>query len=245
MSAFETGRYERKYVVTEPAAAAVRRFVAAYMTPDPHMDAAEPWGYRIHSLYLDSPYLALYRQTAEGIKNRFKLRIRFYDEDAGSPAFLEIKRRNANTIFKQRAVVSKQAAEHLVCGYRLGPADLIEPGGRSVRDLAEFSELQTRLDAVGTAVVSYWREAYVSPYAEGARVTLDRHVVGHAPGLGLAISAPGSVVTTGDVVLELKYIGRAPGWMKDLVRSFSLTQTSFPKYVYCINALKRASAMAG
>jgi hypothetical protein len=247
MSAFETGRYERKYVVTESTAAAIRQFVAAYMAPDPHMEAAEPWGYRVHSLYLDTPQLALYRQTTEGIKNRFKLRIRFYDEVAENPAFLEIKRRAADTIYKQRAVVAKPAGANLLCGGWLGSTDLISPGGKSVRDLAEFCELRARLDAQGTAIVSYWREAYVAPHAEGARVTFDRHIVGRppSPAAGLVISAPGAVVTTGDVVLELKYIGRAPGWMKDLVRSFGLARVSFPKYVCCINALKRASAMAG
>jgi SPX domain protein involved in polyphosphate accumulation len=245
MSGFETGRYERKYVIAEAKAAAVRQFVSAYMMPDPHMDMAAPWGYRVNSLYLDSQQLDLYRQTTQGIKNRFKLRMRFYDEAAEAPAFLEIKRRASETILKQRAVVAKQAAEILLHGGWVGSAELVSPGRDSVRDLAEFCELQRQLDAVGTAVVSYWREAYVLPYAEGARVTFDRHVVGHAPGFGLAIAGPGTAATTGEVVLELKYIGRAPGWMKDLVRSFNLERVSFPKYVYCINALRRASAMAG
>ena len=190
--------------------------------------------------------MALYRQTTEGIKNRFKLRVRFYDEDPRSPAFLEIKRRNANTIFKQRAVVAKPAAERLLAGGVVGAADLITSGRTSVRNLAEFCELQARLEAVGAAVVSYQREAYVLPYAEGARVTFDRHIVGHAPSPDgrLIAHGPSSAVTSG-VVLELKYMGRSPGWMKDLVTSFSLLRVSYPKYVYCVNALRRASAMAG
>ena len=52
----------------------------------------------ITSLYLDSSALHLYRQTVQGIKNRFKLRIRFYDDNPGNPAFLEIKRRVTDVI---------------------------------------------------------------------------------------------------------------------------------------------------
>ena len=246
MSGLETGRYERKYVISERVAGEVRRFVAAYTVPDPFMEVCGQHGYVVHSLYLDSPRLDLCRQTQEGIKNRYKLRVRFYDEEPDSPAFLEIKRRAANTIFKQRAMVSKAAAEHLLAGGMLGTADLIAPGRNSVRDLAEFCQLQTRLDAAGAAIVSYQREAYVLPYAEGARVTFDRYLVGRAPHSRgrLALNGSGAAVTSG-VVLELKYMGRSPGWMKDLVTSFSLLRVSYPKYVYCIDALRRASAMAG
>ena len=36
----------------------------------------------MYSLYLDAPTLTLYWQIAYGLKNRFKLRIRFYDDEA-------------------------------------------------------------------------------------------------------------------------------------------------------------------
>ena len=81
----------------------------------------------------------------------------------------------------------------------------------------------------------------MSKSAEGVRVTFDRHVVGHSyqAGCGLAASARmrRRAVTNG-VVLELKYNGRAPRWMHDLVTAFSLQRLSFPKYVYCVDALR-------
>lgn len=246
MSCCDVGRYERKYVVSERMAGEVRRFVAAYTAPDPYMQANVPDGYWVHSVYLDSPRLHLCQQTREGIKNRYKLRVRFYDEEPDSPAFLEIKRRDANTIFKQRARVTKEAAERLLAGGVVGTADLVSPGRNSVRDLAEFCQLQERLGAAGTTVVSYKREAYVLPYAEGSRVTFDRHIAGRLPHPygRLLLDGQDAPVTSG-VVLELKYMGRSPGWMKDLVTSFCLLRVSYPKYVYCVDALRRTSAMAG
>ena len=55
------------------------------------MPAGEPEGYHVHSLYLDSPAYELYHETTEGVKNRFKLRMRFYDDSPEAPVFLEIK----------------------------------------------------------------------------------------------------------------------------------------------------------
>jgi VTC domain len=247
MSAFETGRYERKYLITEPKAAAVRQFVSAYMIPDPYMDASKPWGYQVHSLYLDAPHLALYCQTVDGLKNRYKLRIRFYDQSASSPAFLEIKRRVTVTIYKQRATVTKGAAEHLLCGGSLDARDLISSSDISARALAEFCEFHGRLDARGSVFVSYLREAYVLPHAEGARVTFDRQIVSHPynPSRGLGLPERGEAISRNYVVLELKYIGRAPGWMKDLVVSCELAQVTYPKYVLSVDALRHASALAG
>ena len=92
-----------------------------------------------------------------------------------------------------------------------------------------------------SAFVNYRREAYVSRSAESVRVTFDRHIVGHSyySGCGLKrLPSKRSPVATKGVVLELKYNGRAPRWMHDLVTSFSLQRLSFPKYVHCVDALK-------
>jgi hypothetical protein len=187
----------------------------------------------------------LYRLSTEGIKNRYKLRIRFYNNDG--PAFLEIKRRIAETIFKQRAAVTRRAAEDLLLGGGIGTADLVSRNEKSVIALAEFCERMAQLNAQGMAFVSFWREAYVLPHAEGARVTFDRQIAGqnYLPGGGLTIPTAEAAVTPDQVVLELKYMGRAPGWMKDLVGTFGLTRISFPKYVHSIDALHRAPARAG
>jgi len=247
MGDFAIGRYERKYVISATMAEALRGFVSAYLVPDPYMDLSQPWGYQVHSLYLDSADLKLYRQTTEGNKNRYKLRIRFYDPAPDSPAFLEIKQRDGITLYKYRAKVSKPSAERLLCGGALSAADLLARDDKSMRALDEFCGRQARLGAEGTAFVCYHREAYVLPHAEGTRVTFDRKIDGRPPNLGGGLSLPQSAatVTSHQVVLELKYMGRSPGWMRDLVRSFELERISFPKYVHAIDALRSAPAMAG
>ena len=77
MGLMEVYRYERKFLVTEQIASAIRGFVASYLSHDEHMAGTGSDGYRVCSLYLDSPSLGLYDQSCNGIKNRYKLRIRF------------------------------------------------------------------------------------------------------------------------------------------------------------------------
>ncbi len=73
----QASRFEFKYVIDEGLAIRVRHFLGTNLEPDEHTQLSADNSYPVHSLYLDSPDLALFKQTAHGIKNRFKLRIRF------------------------------------------------------------------------------------------------------------------------------------------------------------------------
>jgi len=244
MGALEVFRYERKYVVAERDAAAIRRFVAGYLVPDRHMLGAGPIGYRVCSLYLDSPQLLLYRQTKNGVKNRYKLRIRFYDNDPAKPAFLEVKKRTTETIHKIRAMIAKSTVESLLCGNRPSGADVLSNSDTAYRAISEFCDCRERLQAGGVVFVNYHREAFVSSVAENVRATFDRQIAGgrYCPGGGLAIQGDTTPIPGKGVVFELKYNGRAPRWMHDLVNSLGLQRQSFAKYVHCVDAVKAASA---
>jgi hypothetical protein len=236
-------RYERKYVVSEPTAEAIRRFIAPHLGPDEHMKPGEPRGYQVFSLYLDTPLFSMYRQTVEGVRSRYKLRIRFYDTLQESLALFEIKTRLADSIHKQRAAVPKSAVADFLAGKHLPTERLIARSDKSVRALAEFCERGVRMNAVPTAFVSYWREAYVSRQPDDIRVTIDRHLSGHDGRFARTLELPedGAPAAPNKVVLELKNSGRAPTWMRDLVRTFKLQRISFPKYVLCVDAMQLAT----
>lgn len=239
MAVLEVYRYERKFAVSEQAADAIRGFVRGYLVEDRYMEGAGPDGYRVCSLYLDTPQLALYRQSKQGVKNRHKLRIRYYDDDPSGQAFIEIKSRKSETVHKLRASVPKAAAERLLRRGTLSASNLTSNNDTSLRALAEFCETQLRLNADGMAFVDYRREAFVSNSAEGVRVTFDRHIAGHRyrAESGLTPSGDAVAILRRGVVLELKYNGRAPRWMHDLITSFNLQRKSVPKYVLTVDAL--------
>ncbi|HEX6961146.1 MAG TPA: polyphosphate polymerase domain-containing protein [Lacipirellula sp.] len=243
ISAPDVFRYERKYVISEAAADAVRQFVAPYLTPDAHMKPNERRGYQVFSLYLDTHFFSMYRQTVEGVRSRYKLRIRFYDTLEDGLALFEIKSRSADSIHKQRAAVSKSAAAMFLRGLPVSSAELVSGSDKSIRALAEFCERRDRLNAVPTAFVSYWREAYVSSQPEEIRVTMDRDLEARDGRFAQSLDLPNESVpaTPNKVVLELKNSGRTPAWMRDLIRTFNLQRVSFPKYVYCVDALQLAA----
>src|SRR4030095_12589941 len=166
-------RFELKYVITEQVAAPIRDFVSSYLEIDEYGASKPNLSYPVHSLYLDSNDLKTYHQTLNGTKNRFKLRLRFYDERPETPIFFEIKRRVNNCILKQRGAVRRGAVNWLLAGHLPEPGHLISQEPKQLVALQRFSLLANHLHAQPKAHVAYVREAWVSPQDNSIRVTLD------------------------------------------------------------------------
>lgn len=233
-------RFELKYRVTESTACAVRSFLCGHLVPDEYSVERPDFSYLVHSLYLDSSELQLYRSTINGDKNRFKLRLRFYDDAPESPVFFEIKRRVDRCIMKQRAAVKRSAVPHLLAGNWPQADDLFSPGNLSaLGQLQEFGRLMLRMHATPRSRITYRREAWMSPVDNSARVTFDRDI--HcAPEFSSALStnvAEARRVFREEVILELKFTGRMPAWAGELIRVFGLMQGSAAKYVEGVEAM--------
>jgi hypothetical protein len=199
-------------------------------------------GYPVCSLYLDNSGLLLYDQTIQGQKNRFKLRIRFYDDNPDNPAFLEIKRRETDVIKKKRAAVTREGARQVIMGEPPSISFLYgnKLTTKTLDALHEFCLLRDRISATGCTYVYYHRQAYVSPGSSAVRVTFDRQLEGgiYVPGTALAIPKESARPKMEGVVLELKFTDRFPNWMEMLAEDFNLQRTSVPKYVKCVDALR-------
>ncbi len=109
-------RSELKFEVTEQLASEIKRYLGATLRRDTHCMGKDPSGYQVCSVYLDSPDAMLCGQTLEGKRNRYKLRIRIYDDHPLHPAFAEIKRRECQVIKKQRATVDRVTATAILAG---------------------------------------------------------------------------------------------------------------------------------
>lgn len=241
--AIQASRSELKFTVDEGLADSIRRYLGARLRPDPHSVAG---GYPVCSVYLDSQDDRLLRQTNEGVRNRYKLRARIYDDHPGHPAFLEIKRRDGNAVKKQRARVDRSLAMAVLAGEPVADcqAALNRQGISSQKQWKAFSEfcrLRDSISAVGTTYVIYRREAFVSPANLDWRATFDRHLYASAYRPGTPLTIPTEKVAAENVktvVFELKFTNRFPIWMRELVQAFNLLAGPYPKYVTCRERIK-------
>lgn len=229
----QTQRFELKYKISEDVALQVRDFVRSYLEPDEFSATRDNYSYHVHSLYLDSDDLTLYWETINGNKNRYKLRLRYYDDRPESPVFFEIKRRMNNCILKQRGGVRRDAVEWLLAGHTPEPHHLLSKEPKALVALQRFCTHMSHIRAYPKAHIFYLREAWMPHQDNAVRVTLDREV-GCDPHFSTqvttAVENPRYPMRPW-VILEIKFTNRYPIWLQDLVRCCNLTITGAAKYV--------------
>lgn len=237
------GRSELKYALPPSSRAAVLRQAQASVTPDPNGDPLHPYlpglptvaglaptGYRVCSLYLDDPHLDGYAKRMADLPIRNRVRIRTYGlPGTKAPVFLEAKRKLRKRVIKHRIRVCDTDTWST-----LDPAapwrdldGLVSPALR--RPVARWV---AAVEDPGMQVwcrVDYVRETYV----EGtSRLTLD-HRVSAAPTtdpLALRGPCPVGLLPPGWFVLELKFNGPMPAWIRRLTRSLRLVPEPVSKF---------------
>ena len=232
-------RFEKKYRISEELASGVREFVSSHLDLDEHGAGRPSYSYAVHSLYLDSDQLAIYWMTINGDKNRFKLRLRFYDDKPDSPVFFEIKRRMDKIIIKQRCGVGKAAVPLILAGQLPAPDEMLSADPKHLVAIQRFCELSQALEASPKVHVAYLREAWIDPQTDAIRVTFDRRVLGEPePTTRFCTEMTHPVQPFGrEVILELKYTDCFPGWLREMVEKFGLTQCGAAKYCECVDLI--------
>jgi hypothetical protein len=224
-------RFELKYQVREETALAVRNFVSSYLEIDEYGATQPNLSYPVHSLYLDSDDLTLYWHTFNGNKNRYKLRLRYYESRPTAPIYFEIKRRMNEAILKQRGAVRREAVEWLLAGHLPERSHLVSNEPKQYFGVYNFCQLMNSVRAKPTAHVAYVREAWISPQNNSVRVTMDRQIRFERQPLPIfSTEMRKPVYAFPLVVLELKFTGRFPNWFRELVRVFGLAQCAAAKY---------------
>lgn len=236
-------RYENKFLVPDRVAQAVLQRVQPFVAPDPHAAPRPGHAYPICSLYLDDHQHSLYRETVEGIPYRYKLRVRAYDDEPGSPLFLEIKRRHDRVVQKLRCRIPRALLPGVLTGESV---PLPDPTRDRLASLAEFTRLVLLRRAVPTMLVRYERQAYVGLDDPEVRVTVDRRLCALPMREPIVtMQGPFVAVPNDRVILELKFTDRMPPWMAAAIRDRELHRLSYSKYCNSLDALSRFGTAAG
>ena len=183
-------------------------------------------GYRVISLYYDSPDLDFFWDKIEGIKFRRKLRIRIYPVDGVANVthgMVEIKQRINRTVQKKRVYIPLETAEQLCAGtikdehIATGFFDDIDPFDRQV-----ISEIQYMVRAKHlrpTCITDYHRQAYMGGlYNPGLRITFDTDVRARTHGLKVNHNVESHLFLPSDwCIMEVKVNDAIPDWVSSLL----------------------------
>jgi hypothetical protein len=221
--------YETKFRVPETIADQALTWARDHLEPDPHVDPALGDGYRISSLYFDTPTLAVYHQI--GADRRRKYRVRRYGSEA--LLYLERKLKSDGRVRKYRSWIPDEELALL----EEEPADRGWSGDwfrRRVR--------ARRLEPV--CQVTYVRVARVGELeGQPVRLTVDRQLCcSCAGGLCVPEKIDGIPLLAGEAILELKFPQGMPHSFKELLLEMSLSPGSVSKYRLAVESCGLAGA---
>jgi len=222
----QTMRYEHKYLISERSAALLRCQMAALLSPDEHGDG--DGRYFIRSVYFDDADYTAYFDKLAGVSLRNKYRLRFYNMDTEHIVF-EAKRKRAQRVTKDSAVVSRACAQRMMSGGRLYPAELEHPL------LKEFDALSRSAGFAPSVIVDYDRAAFTHPMSD-TRITLDSDVRAetYRPENVFVRHAAAPVLEDGLVILEVKFNEQLPPFLAQWLSGVPKILCANSKYCNCL-----------
>ncbi|MBO4635936.1 MAG: polyphosphate polymerase domain-containing protein [Clostridiales bacterium] len=216
-------RHELKYEIPYSDYIAMRSRLKAVMRPDPH---AGPDGkYRIRSVYFDNSDDKALREKTDGIGQREKFRIRFYNDDL-SYITLEKKIKDGYLCLKYDAEITDTEFRKILDGdisfMRGSENDLVKEFYAKMR----FQRLKPRV------LVSYEREPYIYK-AGNVRITFDSKIKTSVYRRDLLADGVSDIIATDTpayMLLEIKYDSFLPEIIQDIIQTPGLRQEAFSKY---------------
>ena len=217
-------RNELKYVITPADRAAICANMRVVAQLDSHVGAQGD--YLIRSLYFDNLADKALREKIDGVNEREKFRIRYYNGDT-SFIHLEKKVKRDGLGYKLTETITAEEAQRIVDGDTAWMAN----SGRAL-----LVELYAKMKSQGlhpSTIVDYERIPFV--YAPGnVRVTLDYNI---RTGLRCTdFLNPGCVtIPAGDapIILEVKWDNYLPSVIKRAVQVKGRRVGAFSKYAQC------------
>lgn len=216
-------RHEQKFEVGFRELAVLRQRLRLICPHDPH---APVDGYRVRSVYFDTPDDTALFDNRSGVSRREKFRIRCYNADE---RFLRLEKKNklAGLGWKDEAQLTPDQVRKLLSGSCECLRDDPQP---LVQEL--LSRMQTQL-LRPKIIVDYHREAFVYPPGN-VRITLDEDI---RAGLHCAdfLDPQALLLPLADApaVLEVKWDGFLPSVIRSAVQLPECHTEAFSKYVLC------------
>lgn len=216
-------RHEIKHIISPGDAAAIRANLSAVAKLDPH--AAEKGCYAIRSLYFDDPRDTALHEKLDGVNERRKFRIRYYNDDL-SYIMLECKMKRDGVGCKLQERLTREEVERIL---RQDIAWLVT----SNRPLLMMLYVEMKVNRLAPkTVVAYQRVPFV--YAPGnVRVTIDWNIRTGLPKDFLNPQGLTLPIAEDVTLLEVKWDAYLPGIIRRAAALKSRDPTAFSKYAAC------------
>lgn len=225
----EVRRNELKYFISEQEYLILSKRLKQILPADPYDKSGK--GYFIRSLYFDTENDKSFWEKEAGVLLRKKYRLRIYGLDDQKVKF-EIKNKLNNQIFKETAIISRADAQEV----QQGNYEVLLKYRNPILNKIYYAFKCEKYRPV--VLVDYIREPYQLPFNH-IRITFDRQLRSSDSCFNIFKKGPllRSVLRPGVTILEIKYDGFIPDWLKKVLQIQHFERSAISKY--CNSRLER------
>lgn len=214
-------RKELKYLISFTDYAYLSTTLSGALIPDKYNGA---FGYRIRSLYFDTPLNNDFHDKIDGVEKRKKIRLRCYSSE-DKMIKLEIKRKIGDNQKKLSVMIERDDAKELIkCNYDI----LLKYSGQAVETIYNTMKLEHYIPVV---LIEYRRKAFIHP-TNNIRITLDSEIKSSETVFDIFEKNPRLYPTLeeNNYILEVKYNGFLYKWIEEILWRCDASRLSISKY---------------
>jgi hypothetical protein len=219
-------RHEIKYIISQKDYKVIKERIQHVLKRDQHYKEST---YHVRSLYFDNLFDESLLTKLDGIEFRKKYRLRLYNMD---PSFIrfECKLKKNEYIAKQYITINQSLAESMLSGsFQDGFLDIKKDKEINLLDYFFIKRMLYK----PSILIDYHRESFVMDEAN-VRITFDSN-------LEYALSSPDlcdeslamKSILKNQIILEVKYHGILPAFIKNLLQNEGYNRISVSKYALC------------
>jgi len=238
-------RNELKFVITPHEYQIIKNRLDKTMDHDLNTDTGHD--YSVRSLYFDDHNLKAFFDKLNGKRDRFKYRIRVYDEDFRFIR-LEAKIKADAYVAKEQLRINQQMYRTLINGDYFS-----HMSSEDVRKINKLNHLPPHLELFinnrvniykPVIIIDYEREAYTYEFGD-VRITFDKNL---RYGINSKDIMEKDMVFRHyfdhqEMVLEVKFNTFLPDFIRNLIQIERYNKTSFSKYTNCMIELNKYGRM--
>lgn len=214
-------RSEHKYLIPTSRRYSLSQALTRIIAEDPHNQGD---GYLVRSLYFDSLDNRDFQEKEDGVFLRRKIRLRCYGPSSDF-AILEMKQKEGSLQRKRSLRLSREDAFSLIHGNYGILLQYSQPFAAECYAVMQCHAYLPR------SIAEYRRKAFIAK-ENRIRITFDHHIVGTESCFDLfspqLLQNP--ILHPDLTVLEVKYDGFLPSYIKDLLIDCNQSELSVSKY---------------
>ena len=235
-------RFEFKYIIKKNVSEAIQNEVKNFTKIDSY--AIGKSKYLVRSLYFDNNLFSNFHDKVDGVKKRYKFRIRTYTDhdNFNTPLFLEMKGRNNLRTYKIRTKINKNDLNLFYKQKNLLDLKYKYLNNKLIEQYI-FDSYKKKI--IPKVLIDYNRLPLINKNGLYFRLTFDSDIKACSSNNIFNSKNSWKTCISGNDILEVKFDFTIPPWFHRIIQSYQLKRISVSKFVIGMEASNLAHDYEG